>query len=323
MKTRLRALLVGLALWTCAVPASGQSYPNRPISLIVPYAAGGGIDLLARLLGQKLEKRLGKPVVVENKTGAATGIAAVFVARAPADGYTLLLSTSTTMAINPAVYKHLAYDPVKDLTPVATVMTTPFILVVNAALPVKSVPELIALAKTRPLTFGSAGVGSFHHLNAELLQSLADIKMTHVPYRATTLALNDVLAGHVDLMFGDTTSVLPQIRDGTVRALGISTAKRIASAPDIPTLSEAGVPGFEGSSWQMLVAPANTPREIVDRLNGELRDIMAEDDVQQELARRSTVPLISPPASELPGFVKSEIDRWGKLVARAGIAGTE
>ena len=323
MKTRLRALLVGLALWTCAVPASGQSYPNRPISLIVPYAAGGGIDLLARLLGQKLEKRLGKPVVVENKTGAATGIAAVFVARAPADGYTLMLSTSTTMAINPAVYKHLAYDPVKDLTPVATVMTTPFILVVNAALPVKSVPELIALAKTRPLTFGSAGVGSFHHLNAELLQSLADIKMTHVPYRATTLALNDVLAGHVDLMFGDTTSVLPQIRDGTVRALGISTAKRIASAPDIPTLSEAGVPGFEGSSWQMLVAPANTPREIVDRLNGELRDIMAEDDVQQELARRSTVPLISPPASELPGFVKSEIDRWGKLVARAGIAGTE
>lgn len=323
MKMRLQTLCIGFAMFAAATSASAQSYPTHPITLIVPYAAGGGIDLLARLLGQKLEARLGKTVIVENKTGAATGIAASYVARAPADGYTLLLATSTTMAINATVYKHLSYDPAKDLVPVAMVMATPFVLVVNPSVPVKNVLELVALAKQKALTYGSAGVGSFHHLNAELLQTLTDIKMTHVPYRATTLALNDVVAGHVDLMFGDTTSVFPQIRSGAVRALGVSTLQRLVSAPAIPTLAETGVPNFDGSSWQMVVAPANTPKEIVDKLNGELRAIMDGDDVKQELARRGTVPLISPPAATLNGYVKDEIARWGKLTAKAGIAGTE
>jgi tripartite-type tricarboxylate transporter receptor subunit TctC len=300
-----------------------QSYPNRPVTIVVPYAAGGGIDQLARLLALKLEKRLGKPFVIENRTGSATAIGAAYVSRAPADGHTILLATSTTMAINVSVYKSLAYDPTRDLAPVALIMSSPFILVVNPSLPVHSVPELIKLAKEKPLNYGSSGNGSFHHLNAELLQSLSGIRMTHVPYRATTLALNDVIAGHVHLMFGDVTSTLPQVREGKVRALGVSTAKRIAPAPDIPPLAEAGLPGFEGSSWQMVVAPAQTPKEIVDRLNTEFRAVMDEPDVKQELSRRGTVPLLTPPAAELPAFVKAEIARWGELVQRAGIAGTE
>jgi tripartite-type tricarboxylate transporter receptor subunit TctC len=286
---------------------------------------GGGIDLLARLLGQKLEKRLGKPVVIENKSGSATVIAAQAVARAAPDGHTLLLATSTTMAINASVYRRLPYDPIKGLTPVALVSNSPFVLVVNPALPVHSVPDLIKLAKEKPggLNYGSSGVGSFHHLNGELLQGQTGITMTHIPYRATPPALNDVVAGHVQLMFGDVTSTLPLIREGKVRALGVSTAQRVGSAPDIPPLAEAGLPGFDGASWQMVVAPAGTPKAIVARLNAELRALMSEGDAQQELARRGLISVATPPPDELQQFVKSEILRWGRIVEAAGISGTE
>jgi tripartite-type tricarboxylate transporter receptor subunit TctC len=319
------ALAVFLAATLAAHHAAAQSYPSRPVTFVSPYAAGGGIDLLARLLASRLEQRLGRPFVVEDKAGAATGIAATSVAHATPDGYTILLATSTTMAINAAMYKHLAYDPARDLTPIALVSHSPFVLVVNPELPVHSVAELIAYAKAHPgeLNYGSSGIGSFHHLSAEMLSRLAGIKMTHIPYKATPPALNDVVAGRVHLMFGDVTSTLPLVAGDRLRALGVSTAQRVASAPDIPPLAEAGIPGFDSSSWQMVVAPAATPQPIVALLNRTLRGILEEPDVRAELGRRGLIPVATDPPEKLQQFVKAEIVRWGDMVKQAGAAGTQ
>ena len=305
--------------------ATAEPYPSRPVTFISPYLAGGGIDLLARLLAQRLQQQLGQPFVVENKAGAATGIAATALARAAPDGATIMLATSTTMAINVAIYRHLPYDPLRDFAPVALVATSPFVLVVNPDLPIRSVAELIAYAKAHPgeLNYGSSGIGSFHHLSAELLASRAGIAMTHIPYKATPPALNDVVAGRVQLMFGDVTSTLPLVAAGKLRALGVSTAQRLAAAPDIAPLAEAGLPGFDASSWQMVVAPAATPQPIVALLNGALHDIVAAPDAHAELDRRGLIPIASPPPAELQSFVRSEIIRWGELVRKAGAAGVE
>jgi tripartite-type tricarboxylate transporter receptor subunit TctC len=318
-------LLLVAGLVAVPVSASAQTYPSRPITFISPYAAGGGIDLLARLLALRLQERLGQPVVVENKPGAATGIAAASLARATPDGYTVMLATSTTMAINVAIYKSLPYDPARDLAPVAHVATSPFVLVVNPTLPIHSVDELIAYAKAHPgeLNYGSSGIGSFHHLSAELLSTRAGITMTHIPYKATPPALNDVIAGRVQLMFGDVTSTLPQVAAGKLRALGVSTAQRLASAPEIPPLAEAGLPGFDSASWQMVVAPAATPMPIVALLNRTLRDILGEPAVTTELVRRGLIPVVSDPPEALQKFVRAEIVRCGELAKRSGAAGTE
>ncbi|CAN0357931.1 unnamed protein product [Phaeothamnion confervicola] len=244
--------------------------------------------------------------------------------RAPHDGYTLMHGTSSTMAINVTMYKHLQYEPLKDLVPVALLSASPFFLVVNPKLPVKTVGELIAYAKKNPdaLNYGSGGLGSMHHLSSELLKSLADIKMTHVPYKATPPALNDLLAGNIQVLFGDTTSLLPLIQQGTVRALAVSTAERTEAAPDIPTVAEAGVPGFEAASWHMLTAPGGTPPEVVALLNREIRAIFSDPMVQQELTRRGAGPKVTGPPEQLQKFVKDEIARWGDIVRRAGVAGS-
>jgi tripartite-type tricarboxylate transporter receptor subunit TctC len=324
MRALIGTALVGLAL-LCQGRAHAEDYPARAVTVISPYAAGGGIDLLARLLAARLEQRLGRPFVVENKAGAATAIAATSVAHAAPDGYTILLATSTTMAINVSMAKHLAYDPARDLSPVALVTHSPFVLVVNPELPVHSVAELIAYAKAHPgeLNYGSAGIGSFHHLSAEMLSRLAGIKMTHIPYKATPPALNDVVAGRVHLMFGDVTSTLPLVAGGKLRALGVSTAQRVASAPDIAPLAETGIPGFNSSSWQMVVAPARTPQPIVGLLNRTLRDIVEEPAIRAELGRRGLIPVVTDPPEKLQQFVKDEIVRWGELVRQAGAAGIE
>jgi tripartite-type tricarboxylate transporter receptor subunit TctC len=229
------------------------------------------------------------------------------------------------MAINVSMAKHLAYDPARDLSPVALVTHSPFVLVVNPELPVHSVAELIAYAKAHPgeLNYGSAGIGSFHHLSAEMLSRLAGIKMTHIPYKATPPALNDVVAGRVHLMFGDVTSTLPLVAGGKLRALGVSTAQRVASAPDIAPLAETGIPGFNSSSWQMVVAPARTPQPIVGLLNRTLRDIVEEPAIRAELGRRGLIPVVTDPPEKLQQFVKDEIVRWGELVRQAGAAGIE
>jgi tripartite-type tricarboxylate transporter receptor subunit TctC len=317
-------LAAGLVI-AAAISAGAQPYPSRPVTVLVPFAAGGGSDLLARLWTQRLEKKLGKPFLIENRPGAGTTIAAMTVVRAPPDGHTLMQATSSTMAINVTMAKKLAYDPTTDLVPIALLTSSPFFLVVNASSPVKSVAELIALAKSKAggLNYGSGGPGSMHHLSTELLISLTGIKMTHVPYKATPPALNDLLAGHIQVLFGDSTSTLPMIRAGKVRALAVSTSKRSPAMPDVPTVAEAGAPGFESASWQMAVAPGKTPQNVVDVLNGEIHAIFSDGKVQSELERRGMGPQVTGSPAALKAFVKSEIDRWRPIVQRAGVAGTQ
>jgi len=292
---------------------------------VVPYAAGGGTETMARLLGRRLEQRLGKPFVIDNRPGAGTAIGASFVAKSAPDGHTILLATSTTMAINVSIYSNLAYDPVKDLVPVALFSDIPFVLVVNPALPVHSVAELVALARRTPggLAYASNGHGGAGHLYAELMKSMTGIEMTHVPYKGLAPAFNDVVAGHVPLMFGDFGTALPLIKAGQLRALGVTTAQRVAAAPDIPPLSQAGLPGYVASSWQMVVAPAGIPKPILHKLNGELRAILAEPDLQKDFTDRGLIPVVSPSPEELQGYVRSEIVRWGKVVEQAGAAGSQ
>ena len=322
----MRRIPIVLALAIVAVaPAQAQPYPSRPVTIVVPLGAGGGSDLLARLVAQKLERRLGKPFVIENRPGGGTTLAAVFAARANADGYTLLQATSTTMAVNVTLAKKLAYDPAKDFVPVALLTASPFVLTVSADSAVKSVADLIALAKARPgeLNYGSAGPGTMHHLSTELMLSLTGTRMQHVPYKATPPVVTDLLAGRLQVLFGDGPSVVPQIREGKLRALAVSTAKRSPATPDVPTMQEAGIAGFESAAWQMIVAPAGTPPDIVSLLNKEVRAIFSEPEVTQELTNRGMGPQVTGSPEQLRDYVKAEIARWSPIVERAGVARTQ
>jgi tripartite-type tricarboxylate transporter receptor subunit TctC len=274
------------------------------------------------LLGQKLSDKWGKSFVIENRPGAGTVIAANYVAKSPPDGYTIMMSVSS-LAINATLYKKLPYDPAKDLSLVSLIASVPFVLVVNPSLPVQSVPELIKLAKEKPLSYGSGGVGAFHHLSAELFSSMTGIKMTHVPYKGTAPAINDLLGGYIQLMFSDLGPALPQIRAGKLRALGVTSAQRFIAAPDIPPLAEVGVPGLDAAAWQGVIAPSQTPKDIVAKLNSELNALVATDDVRKKLADLGMNPIGKGSPEELDKFLKSEIGRWGKVVEAAGIAHSE
>jgi tripartite-type tricarboxylate transporter receptor subunit TctC len=322
----VRGFLIALAVLAAPTGrAIAEDYPNRTITLIVPFTAGGAVDVVARLLGQQLSDRLGRAVVVENRPGAGTVIAANQVAKSAPDGYTLLWSVSSTQAINATLYKKLPYDPAKDLIPVALIGSVPFVLVVNPSLPVRSVADLIRLAKEKPgeLNYGSGGVGAAHHLFAELFSSMAGIKMTHVPYKGTVPALNDVVAGHIPLMFSDPAPALPLIEAGRLRALGVTTAERAAAAPKIAPIAEEGVPGYDAAAWQMVVAPAGTPDEIVVRVNRELNAMTASADIRQKLVDLGLNPIGKGTPAELDRFLQAEILRWGKVVQQAGVAGSE
>jgi tripartite-type tricarboxylate transporter receptor subunit TctC len=318
MTVRIAGALLLLA--ALALPAQAESYPSRTVTIEVPFAAGGGSDLLARLVAQKLEEKLGKPFIVENRPGASTTLAAMQVVRSTPDGTTLMQGTSTTMAINVSMLKKMPYQPLKDLVPVALLSSSPFFLVVSKDSPFHSVADLIAAAKAKPnsLNYGSGGPGSMHHLSTELLQSLAGIEMTHVPYKGTPPAMNDLIAGNIQVLFGDTTSTLPFIKQGTVRALGVTTAKRSPAAPDVPTIAET-VPGFESASWQMLVAPGGTPPEVIAILNRTIHDIFSDPVVIAELERRGIGPALTGNPEEVAAFVKKEIVRWSDVVRRAGL----
>jgi tripartite-type tricarboxylate transporter receptor subunit TctC len=311
----------------CLMPAlaAAQTYPTKPITLILPYAAGGNTDVIARTIAHRLEQRLGQNVIVETRRGAASVIGAAYVARAAPDGYTILIGTSTTMAINVSIYKSLPYDPTKDLVPLALVAGVPFMLVVNPDLPVRSVQDLVAVSKSRPggLSYASNGHGGAAHLFAELLKGTLGIEMIHVPYKGLMPGLTDVVAGHVNMMFADFGTALPLVKDGKLRALGVSTTQRVGPAPEIPPLAEVGMPGFDASSWQMIIAPAGMPPPVLDRLNTELRAIMNEPEIRKDFADRGLVPLSSGSTEELQRFVKSEIVRWGKVVEQAGAAGSQ
>jgi tripartite-type tricarboxylate transporter receptor subunit TctC len=323
MASLLRLALIALSLTAVLPLAQAQDYPTRPITIIVPYTPGGSTEILARIIGQKLEERVKKSVVIENKPGAGTVIGSNQVAKAAPDGYTLLMATPTPMAINVTLHKQLPYDPAADFVPLVMVAGAPFVLVVNAALPVHSAKELIALAKTKPLTYGSGGPGAPHHLYAELLASMTGIKMTHVPYKGTLPALNDVIAGHIQLMFSDIPPLIGIAAAGKVRPIGVSTKARVAAFPDVPPLNEAGVPGFDVAGWFMVAAPFKTPKPVIDRLHQELKAVMAGDDMKAQIAKLSLLPMDTPSVPQMQAFVKSEIVRWGDIVKKAGIAGSQ
>jgi tripartite-type tricarboxylate transporter receptor subunit TctC len=297
-------------------------YPNRPITFIVPFAPAGGTDTLARLLGPKLEAALGKPFVVENRPGAGTVLATNFVAKAPPDGYTIMMAVSS-LAIDATLYRTLPYDPGKDLALVSLIASVPFVLVVNPSLPVNSVEELIKLAKTKPLSYGSGGIGAFHHLAGALFCSMAGIKMTHVPYRGTASALADLMGGYIQLMFADLGPALPLINAGKIRALAVTTKQRLKALPDIPPLNEVGVPDFDAAAWQAVVAPAQTPQPILAKLNATLNTIVASPEIQARLPDLGMNPIGKGSILELQAFLQSEILRWGKVVELAGIAHSE
>ena len=324
MSSRMRIATLAFATLAMVGPAQAETYPSRPVTIVVPFAAGGGSDLLARLVAQKLEEKLGKPFIIENRPGAATTLAAMQAVRATPDGSTLMQATSSTMAINVSMSKKMPYEPLKDLVPVALLSSSPFFLVVRSDSPVKTVADLIALAKSKPngLNYGSGGPGSMHHLSTELLQNLAGIQMTHVPYKATPPAMNDLMAGHIQVLFGDTTSTLPFIKQGTVRGVAVTTAKRSPAAPDIPTVAET-VPGFESASWQMLVAPGATPPEVIALLNRTVHAIFSDPAVIDELSKRGIGPALTGTPDEVRDFVKQEIVRWSDVVRRAGLEGSQ
>jgi tripartite-type tricarboxylate transporter receptor subunit TctC len=319
-----RYALAVLMLAALCNNVSAQDYPSRPVTIIVPVAAGGSVDYLARLLGQKLADRLGKPVVVENKAGGGMVIGAMAAAKSPPDGYTMLLATSTTLAINVTVHKALPYDPMKDFVPVAHVANSPFTLAVNLSVPVNSVAELIKYAKDKPgtLSYGTAGPGTPHHLFAEVLKTETGIDMTHIPYRGNVPAMTDLVAGHIQVMFSDP-SGMPLIKERKVRPLGVSTLVRLEALPDVPPLAEAGVPGFDAAAWVVLALPAGTPKPIVDRLNAELKSIVTLPDVREAMAKNAVIPVETPLPEALQRFIAAEIARWGAVVRQAGIAGSE
>jgi tripartite-type tricarboxylate transporter receptor subunit TctC len=326
MKRLSVLLLAGLAAGLFAMAsARAQDYPTRQITLIAPWPAGGAVDVLCRGVAPHLADRLGKPVVVENRPGAGSVIGTATGAKASPDGYTLVMAGSGSLAISPTIYKKLPYDPTRDFAPLLLSAKIPFFLVVNPSLPVRSVSELVAYAKQNPgkLSFASGGAGSPHHLYAELFKSLTGIEMTHVPYKGSAPALTDVIAGHVPLLFSDPVPSLPVIRDGKVRALGVTTAARSPSAPEIAPIAESGVPGFDVAGWGMIVAPAGTPAPVVARLNAELNKVAALPDVQQQIVKLGMIPGGTAPPEKLQAFINSEIERWGKVVQQAGLAGTE
>jgi tripartite-type tricarboxylate transporter receptor subunit TctC len=326
MQGLMRLLLLALLVAGAARDvARAENYPARPVTLVVPFAPGGGTELLARTLGQRLEQRLDKPIVIENRPGAGGVTGALAVARAAADGYTILMAPAPVMAINVTLHQKLPYDPATDFVPLALLVASPYVLVVTPSLPVQSVGELIALAKQQPgkLAYASAGPGTPHHLFPELLKRMTGIEMTHVPYRGSVPALTDVAAGHVQLMFTDVPPALGLIAEGKVRALGVSTKERVAVLPGVPTIAEAAVPGFDAASWQMVVAPAATPKAIVERLHNDIRTVMTERDVKEQIAKQGLLPVDTPSVASLQVFVKAEITRWGDVVHQAGIAGSQ
>jgi tripartite-type tricarboxylate transporter receptor subunit TctC len=308
-------------------PAAAQpsDYPSRAVSFIVPFAPGGVTSLFARVLGSKLEQRLGKPFVVENRPGGGGVLAAAAVARATPDGYTIMMASSTVLAINVTVRKNLPYDPRKELTPIALLARVPFVLVVNPASPAQTAADLVRLAKEKPgsLSFGTSGTGTASHLFAELFKMQTGIEVTHVPYKSMLQPLNDVLGGHLNYMFSDLSPALPLVRDGKLRALGVTSATRVATASEIPTLAEAGVPGYEAVAWLMVATRAGVPLDILNKLHTEMKTILAQPEVREQIARLGMIPQDSASPEELHRYVASETVRWGKIVQQAGATGIE
>lgn len=324
MKTNrnvLSAALVTLALAFGIVTGVGaQTYPNKPVRIIVPFPAGGNADILARILGQKMTESLGQQIVVDNRAGAAGIIGAQAAAKSPPDGYTLFMGTTGTQTTNPAVYAKLPYDPLKDFAPVSNFAGSPYVLVVHPSLPVRSLKELIALAKARPgtLHYASFGTGSSAHLTGVLLQTMAKIDIVHVPYKGGPPALADLVGGQVEMMFNLLPGVLPYVKGGRLRAIAVAAGKRTAAIPEMPTFAESGMPGFESDSWYGILVPAATPKEIIAKLNSEILRVLALPDVKQRLAAEGAEPMGDSP-ERFAEQIRKDLARWSKVAREANV----
>ena len=325
--TRRRSALgiLGAAALTAALPrmASAQAadaWPTRPITYIVPFTPGGSTDVIARVIAQKLGEALGQPVIVDNKPGAAGAVGASYVAKAKPDGYTLFGGTISTHAINASLYKNLPYDPVKDFEPISLVAFLPNVLIVDPNLGVNSVAELIALLKKDPgkRTFASSGAGTSTHLAGEMLGDMIGVKLTHIPYKGTPPAMLDVSSGQVTFMFDQITAALPLVQAGKLKLLAVTTSRRMALAPQLPTMSEAGVPGFEMASWQAVYAPKSLPKPIAQRLSTEITRILQTPEVKDKLTNQLGMEVVAGSPAQLAALMQKEIPRWGELVRKSG-----
>jgi len=318
MRRAARGVLV---LLTAGVPvvAGAQNYPVKPIRLVVTFAPGGTTDIQARMLVEKLAPRLGQQILIDNRGGAGGNIGMEIVARAPADGYTLVITVVGTWAVNPYLYK-LPYDVQKDFAPVIHVATTPGVLVIHPSLPAKTVKELVALARKRPgdLSYGTAGLGSFTHISAELFAVTTGVRMTHVPYKGSGPVMTDLAGGHIQLSFASAVPAMPQIQAGRLRAIATTGAKRLAVLPDLPTVAEAGVTGYESSTWTAMAAPARTPQPVIERLNREINAVLQLPDIQVRSAAMGSVITGGTP-EWFQDYLRSELAKYGKLVKQAGI----
>ena len=318
--THLRIMAAALlALAAGASMAQASAYPSRPVKLIVPFAPGGFTDVVARILGQRLSASLGQQFVIENKAGAGSTIGTEFVAKSPPDGYTLVM-VSTTHVISPWIYKNIPYDPLKGFVAVSKLVDSPYVLLINPKLPARNVQEFIALAKAAPDTirYASSGNGSAQHLMGGLFASMTGTRLQHVPYRGSAGAATDLIAGVVESSFAGVPNALAQVPQGRLRALAVTTAKRIPQLPDVPTLQEAGVPGYEASVWLALLAPAGTPRDVVMKLNTEIARLMATAETRKAMFDAGVEVSLSTPEG-LADYMAQEIERWGKVVKDAGI----
>jgi tripartite-type tricarboxylate transporter receptor subunit TctC len=315
----LRSAAMAAALACAATAALAQGYPDKPIRFVVGFTPGGPSDILARALGQKLGERWSQQVVIENRPGAGGNVAAEAVAKSAPDGYTWLLGNNSILATNQSLYRSLGYDPVKDFAPVSLVAVQPNILVVNPRLPVKSVKELIEYARRYPgkLNYASSGAGAAAHLAGELFKTMAGVDLVHVPYKGAQPALTDVIAGEVQVMFATSASVIPFIKAGKLRALAVTTARRSASVPELPTVSEAGVPGFEATTWHGVVVPAATPAPLVERLSRDIVGALAQADLRERLAALGAEVHAGTPR-EFAAYIASEIPKWSKVVRDSG-----
>jgi tripartite-type tricarboxylate transporter receptor subunit TctC len=329
MMVRLAAYWALLALWfgVFNAPAQAQQgYPSRNINLIVSIGAGTGMDVVARLYAEKLSAALGRPVVVENKPGAATMLAATHVAQSPPDGHTMVVLTSSALAINPALYKQLNYNPETDFTPISLYVKSPLILVVNPTLPPKTAPEFIAFAKQAkpPLSYVSVGAGGFQHISMEFAKQRFGFEANHVPYRNTGQSVADLVAGHVQTGFVEAGASIPSIKDGKLRALAVSSAMRLPLLPEVPPFAEAaGAPDFEAVSWHALMVPSKTPREIVDRLHAEMKKIMSDPEMKKKTADIGLIPFDTPSVEGINEYIKAERVKWGALVDKIGLRGSQ
>ncbi len=324
MRSLRRSARIAVAAWLAAgsvlaAPAASQTYPTKPVRLVVPFSPGGTNDVLARIVGEKLTERLGQPFIVDNRAGANTVLGSDIVARAYPDGYTLLVN-SAGLAINPSIIKALPYDTERDFAPIGVIGGGPYLMVIHPAVPAKTVKEFVAWVKARPgqVNYASVGSGSVPHLAAELLRTAADIDMQHIPYKGGGAILPDLIAGRVSMFFGSISTLQPHVQSGRLRAIAVTTVQRAAAMPELPTFIESGLAGYEVNGWYGLLGPGKMPRAIVTRLNSELRQVLADPDTKGRLAAIGMDPLPGS-AATFAALIHSEIAKWAKVVRAAGI----